>query len=1004
MPSNLPPGYQIEGAPQQPSSGYRVEPMVTPAEQRAREEAAYRRDQDAIQRDRQEASDRRAEEQLRLTREGAARAEAAATREARAADPSTPRASPDLRGRLEFGLPPATRARQRLSQMERSGYSLNDDWGAALIDAIPDWNLLEPVARAAGGEDYQRYDQAAASIEAALLPVFSGMAVTESEAKRFIKANQPQLGDGPGRLREKATNIMEVLNAGSRLAGRPMPFPEVGLYGVPGAEPVQQDRPGPGANISIGGPPGPSGPNVMAPTPSTAPRPGGPTGGDQGWQSIPMRELTAGDETFSVDRTRRVPADSPLPPGAVQVGPNEWVVPPSAPPADPMAGQDPEASAAVDELIADNGGEGQHAGSAALSSGATYGFADELAARIAQAGVAAKNLVTDGEDDYTAQEYHDAYLARSRDISARFRESHPVSTGALEIAGGAAAPGMAQAGRWAVGTEQAAKGLKGLMTSSRVVPQMARGAAVGAAAGAVYGAGNAEGGLEERAVGARDGAVTGAAVGAAIPPMARVAGAAGAMVEPVARPAANLVRRMTGGKPIERPERFAGMMARGRSPDDMARSVDEIRSYGGEPVLADVVGSRGQGTVRAAASRADAGRIRAEEFAAERRVGSQDFVAGLGQRVSPVEQTPQQLDEALGAMQSALSNPEFAAVRGQVYQPDERAYTAFRLPKGREALRDAASTFANSMDDAERTYGDELLRFAEAVDAGQTPQLSIGAADLASRFLLQDARKLALREGGDNMARLLSQIGKAIRDDARVAVPEYGAALDAYAGRAALGDAVEVGERFVGNKGYSGDFVSAVGGMNDAERGVVRAAGRAGLERQASTPAGAAGALDALANGRGQGQRSAALMGPSAANDLQRGAQVGRDLLMTGRNVNPRQGSETALNAVDQVGLSAAGRGIGGALTGNPRQVMGAVVDWFRSRGMNDETAEEIVRLALDPNRVDEAIARLRTRVSEQEAHSIVGEIAAAASPAIAGQAGAGQARPERPRVRMVQP
>lgn len=119
--------------------------------------------------------------------------------------------------------------------------------------------------------------------------------------------------------------------------------------------------------------------------------------------------------------------------------------------------------------------------------GVTFGFADEMAARV---------LSLHPEIDYdTALDYLQQEIASAR-------ANRPGTTAAAEIAGAIASP-VAR-----VGAGFAAGG-------ATLGGQMARGAAVGAAQGAAYGAGSADQG--ERLQGAAVGGVIGGAVGGAVP-------------------------------------------------------------------------------------------------------------------------------------------------------------------------------------------------------------------------------------------------------------------------------------------------------------------------------------------------------------------------------------------------------------------------------------------------------------------------------------------------------
>lgn len=93
------------------------------------------------------------------------------------------------------------------------------------------------AARVAGGQDYQDYEQANRTIESAMLPVFSGAAVTDQEARRFIRANQPQIGDTPVTLGKKWTNRASMINAMAEMMGAPIPYPKVKTWETPREQP-----------------------------------------------------------------------------------------------------------------------------------------------------------------------------------------------------------------------------------------------------------------------------------------------------------------------------------------------------------------------------------------------------------------------------------------------------------------------------------------------------------------------------------------------------------------------------------------------------------------------------------------------------------------------------------------------------------------------------------------------------------------------------------------------
>lgn len=125
----------------------------------------------------------------------------------------------ETRARLALSLDPAIAAQGRLAESEQGGVNpFSRDWGARMLEAVPfDGGA---AARMAGGQDYQNYEQAARTYEASMLPIFSGASVTESEAKRMIRADLPQIGDTPETLRRKAANRELRIQEAARLMGR----------------------------------------------------------------------------------------------------------------------------------------------------------------------------------------------------------------------------------------------------------------------------------------------------------------------------------------------------------------------------------------------------------------------------------------------------------------------------------------------------------------------------------------------------------------------------------------------------------------------------------------------------------------------------------------------------------------------------------------------------------------------------------------------------------------
>ena len=170
-------------------------------------------------------------------------------------------ATGDAKTRINLAIDPSVASQEQMARSERRGSSspinpLNNDWGAALLVGRDDeGKALDAIGKAWGGQDFQDYQQASKTFESSVIPIFSGAAVTTSEASRFIKANLPELGDTPQTLATKARNRAMILNSAATLTGKPKPFPEVPTWqaarlGVaPTGAPASQPRPrepGPG--------------------------------------------------------------------------------------------------------------------------------------------------------------------------------------------------------------------------------------------------------------------------------------------------------------------------------------------------------------------------------------------------------------------------------------------------------------------------------------------------------------------------------------------------------------------------------------------------------------------------------------------------------------------------------------------------------------------------------------------------------------------------------------
>jgi hypothetical protein len=97
----------------------------------------------------------------------------------------------------------------------------------AQLDAGP---LKRQAYTAMAGPDFSEEMNAYKQIEAAALPMFSGMQVVQSEAQRWLQANSPQPEDSYNTVKAKQLARKQLVNGAAAQIGKPPPYPEVGSW------------------------------------------------------------------------------------------------------------------------------------------------------------------------------------------------------------------------------------------------------------------------------------------------------------------------------------------------------------------------------------------------------------------------------------------------------------------------------------------------------------------------------------------------------------------------------------------------------------------------------------------------------------------------------------------------------------------------------------------------------------------------------------------------------
>lgn len=435
--------------------------------------------------------------------------------------------------------------------------------------------------------------------------------------------------------------------------------------------------------------------------------------------------------------------------------------------------------------------------------------------------------------------------------------------------------------------------------------------------------------------------------------VARTLGAVGGSAVASMRPQNLFDRRETP------PVATVGLRAK-QDPAAMRQRAQEFRDAGIDPTLADVVDDAGRGVIRASANRPTEARQAANDFARSRALNLPGRISKQARdSLSRDPRTPDQIRAAEVAKRSANADQAFGAVRGDQMQMAPETVQALRTDYGRGAISEAA---ARERDPEVKAA---LLRLANAaLDDPSTP-ITVGMADRISRVLFGKAQA-ATRTGDNDLAATLNGLAASVRDPARSASPGYGQALQQYAADSRLAQAADVGEQFMTRN--TDEFVAAAGKLEPRERALAAAAARRAIERKAGENVSSAPSVArAIADAPEQQARNAALLGPDRAQRLQGGMRLEARAVENASAIAPRSGSTTFLNAADEANASQA-LSVGRQIMNRDFAGLAAkAYDRFRSRGLSDQQAEQVVRMAIDPNQTDAAIQAIAQRLAPAE-------------------------------------
>lgn len=580
-------------------------------------------------------------------------------------------------------------------------------------------------------------------------------------------------------------------------------------------------------------------------------------------------------------------------------------------------------------------------------------------------------------------------FSRLRGVNQDWRETaqsdHPVSA----FAGGA--------GAVAATLPIAAAGAAPTMGAN-----VLRGAGAGAGYGGAYGLGSGQGNILERVPNALGGAAIGGVTGAAALPVANALSRyVAAPVAQSAQSAGQWVGRQIGraGETLGVPgadrltavsspnalQQAIGTFAR-RSPQDvnaLTGNAQRFRDAGIDPTFADVTNSGGRGVLRATASRQTPARQAAEDFAAGRAEAMPSRVSYQARRnISQDTRSPDQIQEALRTRRTTQADQDYGAITARVPLDDammsglsdEPGMAAIRAARrGAVERRDTATV--NELDGliADINLRNELAGMGLGrMPRTQTQDLSAMTVERLRRAMGERAAKMSRAGNMEQASGAMARRGDI--EQALDGVPEAAAARGNYRALSRQIDAVDAGGQFLNRN--TDDFVSSVAGISPEERAVALPAAARAVEIAAQGSGSAPGVARSLAANPEQLRRSEALLGPDGARRLANGMRAEADALEAARQINPRAGSNTALNQQDAA--NAAGEAIGAVrdiATANLPGIGVRILTRLQSRGFSDDQADAIVRAAIDPTQTDALIAMLSERMSRRDARNLARQI-----------------------------
>lgn len=383
------------------------------------------------------------------------------------------------------------------------------------------------------------------------------------------------------------------------------------------------------------------------------------------------------------------------------------------------------------------------------------------------------------------------------DVYARSHANQQVQSGLDDFI----APGAKQTGELAGIGLTALIPYSGIKSGAPMIGNMLRSGGIGAIEGAISGTGRGQpGGRFDNTLGD---AALGAVVGTAAPLAVKAAAK-------VASPAIDFVTSRVGKNP------GVSVISRrlGLTPSKMKDTADSLRMAGIEPTPFDLMGEVGQDFVGAMARRPGDGRGIMQQAADAKRLGFPDRVNIQAAKISPIEETPDELITGINARRNAAMESAMDPLRPLPVPVSDDLAAILQTGEGKQAIGKAMAKETDPAVKAEMMKLGRPMPVDPAVTQikamGLSPEqeasalAQIGAKDTSAVMTVDMADKIARgfnsraevakRAGDLDTARVLQDYGRQVRGAARTAHTQYDEALTKYGDESAASNAVALGE------------------------------------------------------------------------------------------------------------------------------------------------------------------------------------------------------------------